>query len=117
MSLRPCAPEELAAIAKEALSHEYESRADDPPETADDMTLGELVAVVMHGASWKHFKQTLGDNRQTAQTHLADLPRLRNDLFHFRRELEPEELAQIQAASEWLRLRVRASGLMQGADE
>jgi CBS domain-containing protein len=102
----------LATIAKDALATEYASRADEPPSTCDEMTLGQLVSVTMHGENWRYFKATLGANRAIAQTHLVGLAPLRNDVFHFRRPLDGDELQRIQTASEWLRQRVRASGLM-----
>ena len=104
----------LARLAREALASEFADRVDDPPTKTEDMTLGQLTGVVLYGPSWQHMKTTLGANRSSATTHLTGLSSLRNDVLHFRRQVDKDELGRIKTTSDWLRTRMRAVGLTEG---
>jgi predicted transcriptional regulator len=103
---------QLAELASEALAEQYEERPDEPPTTLEDMTLGEIVAVVLLNKSWQYMRTTFGANRQNAVTHLDGLAPIRNAILHFRREIEPEERERIETTSDWLRTRVRATDVL-----
>jgi hypothetical protein len=108
-------PGVLAQAAASALAVEYEQRQDEPPRRTAEMTLGQLTAIVLHGPSWRFMKETLGANRANAATHLSGLSTLRNDVLHFRRRLEPDELEKIKTTSDWLRTRMRIADISEGS--
>jgi CBS domain-containing protein len=107
----------FAQLSTAALETAYADRTDDPPSTIEGTSLGELIAVVLHGPSWAYMKSTLGANRANAVTHLEGLSGPRNDVLHFRRPLTEEELSRIKTTSDWLRMRMRASGLPEGTND
>jgi predicted transcriptional regulator len=107
-------PPRVAELARAVLTAEYEERGLDPPLQLRDMNLGEKVSIIRHPSSWIHFKSTLGANRRAALAHFERLSTLRNDLFHFRRQLNDDEVAHLRSTSHWLRSRMRAMGLTEG---
>jgi CBS domain-containing protein len=105
------APGDIADCARRALKAKYTERPDAIPVELDEMTLDELRLVVTNGDNWKLLEPALGRNRDIARGYLDDLPDLRNDVFHFRRELEADEREKISAARWWLLTRVSALGV------
>jgi CBS domain-containing protein len=106
----------FAECAQRALQREYEGRDDDLPTRAEDMTLGELVSIIRDGRNWQHFELLLGSRRELATARLSPLPSLRNDVFHFRRELSDEEQATITVARNWLLGKLRGTPLAEGTN-
>jgi CBS domain-containing protein len=106
--------EELAECARRALERLYEGREAELPIQAEAMTLGELVAIVRDGRNWKHFEPLLGSQRELVAARLRPLPDLRNDVFHFRRELTDEDRMTIAVARNWLLSKLRGAPLVEG---
>jgi len=107
---------QLAECARHALQREYEGQEADLPTRAADMTLGELVSIIRDGRNWQHFEPMLGSRRELAAARLSPLPGLRNDLFHFRRELSDEERVTIAVARNWLLGKLRGTPLAEGTN-
>ena len=102
--------EELAACAARTLAREYVGREDDIPVAVSKMTLGELVSIVRDGRNYEHFSGFLGQQRESASARLGLLPTLRNDVFHFLRELSDDDRSKIAEARNWLLRRLRGRG-------
>jgi hypothetical protein len=107
--------DEIAACARRALRSKFNEQTDAVPVELDAMTLDELRLLVINGENWKLLQPALGTNRNIARGYLDDLPELRNTVFHFRRDLEADELEKISAARWWLLM--RASALEATEDE
>ncbi len=109
-------PQELAECAGHALIHEYQGREDKLPTRPEHMTLGELVSVVRDGRNWPHFAPLLGSRRELVAARLRPLPNLRDDVFHFRRELTDDDRTTITEVRNWLLGKLRGTRLAEGAD-
>jgi hypothetical protein len=109
-------PQELIECTRHALVHEYEGREDKLPSRAEDLTLGQLVSVVRDSRNWPRFAPLLGSRRELVAARLRPLPDLRNDVFHFRRELTDEDRATITEVRNWLLGRLRGTRLAEGTD-
>ena len=107
---------QLAECARQALQREYEGREADLPTRAEDMTLGELVSIIRDGRNWQHFEPLLGSRRELVAARLRPLPSLRNDVFHFRRELSNEERATIAVVRNWVLGKLRGTPLAEGTN-
>jgi CBS domain-containing protein len=102
---------QLSQIAAEALRDRYADRSDSPPAVATDMTLDELVCVVLHGPSWPRLSEVFGINRETAAARLSDLAAARNAALHFRRDLTEQEIERIRVARDWVAMRLSIAGI------
>jgi len=107
---------QLAECARQALQREYEGREADLPTRAEDMTLGELVSIIRDGRNWQHFEPLLGSRRELVAARLRPLPSLRNDVFHFRRELSDEERATIAVVRNWVLGKLRGTPLAESTN-
>jgi CBS domain-containing protein len=103
--------EVLAELAINALEDRYVGRDEAPPARAVDMSLDELIAVVLHGPNWPRLQPVFGANRDVAATRLAELAGPRNAAMHFRRPLTDDELTRIRAARQWVALRLTIAGI------
>jgi CBS domain-containing protein len=108
--------QELAACSRHALIHEYQGHEDELPARPEDMTLAELVSVIRDGRNWGYFKAVLGSRRELVAARLRPLPGLRNDVFHFRRELTEDDRTTITEVRNWLLGKLRGTALVEGAD-
>lgn len=107
---------EFAQLAAKALSDRYAGRTDALPTLSTDMTLDELVVVILHGPNWARLSSVFGINRETAATRLSNLAAPRNAALHFRRELTDEEMERIRAARNWVALRLTIAGISHEAE-
>lgn len=106
--------EELAECARNALAQQYKGQEGELPTQAEAMTLGQLVAIVRDGRNWKHFEPLLGSRRELVAARLSPLPDLRNDVFHFRRELTDGDRITIAVVRDWLLGKLRGAPLGEG---
>jgi hypothetical protein len=72
------------------------------------------VSIVRDGRNWPHFEPLLGSRRELVAARLSPLPELRNDVFHFRRELTEEDRAKIAVARNWLLGKLRGVPFAEG---
>lgn len=100
---------QLEECALRALAHEYEGREGDMPVTTQDMTLQQLVAIVRHGENYELLRPILITPRDMVAARFRPLPDLRNDVFHFRRDLTDEERATIAEVRNWLLRKLRGT--------
>ena len=78
------------------------------PRRPEETTFGQLVRIVLDDANWPRFQPGLGGaRRELVILRLDPLPGLRNDVFHFRRELTPAERQKLAAERDWLLMQVR----------
>jgi len=70
-------------------------QSEDRPSCVEEMVFHDYKQVICDTRNWSHFEQFFGNakgQRRRTQTMLKKIAELRNDVFHFRRQLEDEEL-------------------------
>jgi CBS domain-containing protein len=91
----------------QSLGKLYEGREDKMPKTVTDMTFAEYVSVIGDRQNWERFEPLLGSERQRVRTRLQRVGDLRNDVFHFRRELTAEDRRELVASRNWVLRKVQ----------
>ncbi len=94
--------EELHQCIDKCLRENYEKRLLQVPTCLEDMSLGDYVSIIRYKEFWKKFNDKFGGSYSMAQVKLERLPNLRNDVFHFRRDLTDEEYAYLKDTRDWL---------------
>jgi CBS domain-containing protein len=105
--VRMLSAEQIRDCARRTLEHNYEGRLEKLPSRVEALSFDELRLLVIDGRNWPLLEPSLGRNNEMAKLKLAQLPALRNDVFHFRRDLEAADMAAIRTAREWLLGRLR----------
>ncbi len=92
--------EQLQLCIRNALAEKYDGR--EPPRRLEDMTFDEYIALVRDGRNWKMVEEAFGGTRERARGRLEPVRHLRNDVFHFRRELSVEDHERLATCRGWL---------------
>jgi predicted transcriptional regulator len=95
----------LNLCIQSALAKKYKSS--NFPERLEDMTFDECIALVRDGRNWQFFEKAFGGTRERVRGRLEPVRDLRNDAFHFRRELSIEDHEILTACRAWLFRRVK----------
>jgi predicted transcriptional regulator len=96
--------EDIAKAADVALKiYEPEER----PRRLEEMTFSDYVQLVGHGDLWAKFRPSFGGDRDRTRVKLKTLAELRNDVFHFKRELTTDDDRQLRDGRDWLLMRAR----------
>lgn len=93
----------LAECANRCLSEKYEV----VPSTLEDMTFNDYVQIVTDGRNWEHFQPTFGGDRSRTRARLEYLGGIRNDVFHFKREITVEDYEGLAEARDWMLIKAR----------
>lgn len=105
--------EELEACAIRTLAQFYGSEK--VPKTLEAMTFDNYKAIISHNENWPKFEPILGGNRTRIAAKLKQLCDLRNDLFHFKRELSMQDHETIADHRNWLLLRAKQADVRRKA--
>lgn len=93
-----------------SIGHLYEHEA--LPASVKQMTFNHYAQVIGDGRNWPRFQQAFGGPgdwyRKNVRTKLEELRELRNDVFHFRRELDENDIDRLVAHRDWLLMRATA---------
>ena len=101
--------EELQACAEHSLSGKYPP--DEMPTELSDMTFNDYVQIIGDGRNWPHFEIAFGAGdwlRKRTAKRLKEVRDIRNDVFHFKRRLLPEDIERLMKRREWLQMKTRA---------
>lgn len=102
-----CTDEQLAKVVAACLPS-------DPDRTVvrvEDLTLTELLSVLLHGRSFgEYFRLSFGQNRDLVRTTLSPVREIRNKVFHFRDSVSEEELQCLIDVTVWLRRKTMIRG-------
>ncbi len=79
----------LAECASQALKEKYKSGH--IPDHLEAMTFDDYVALLRDGRNWPRFEKAFGGTRERWRGRLERVRDLRNDVFHFKRELSVED--------------------------
>ncbi|MCA9671390.1 MAG: CBS domain-containing protein [Myxococcales bacterium] len=85
---------------RNALSKKYKDK--ELPQRLEDMTFDEYVALLRDGRNWPHFESNFGGTRERTRGKLEPIRDLRNDVFHFRRELSIGDHKALTTCRDWL---------------
>lgn len=97
--------DELVACAKTCLKHYAEGKL---PTDLEHMTFNDYVQIIGDGRNWDHFQPIFKGDRVRTRTKLERAGELRNDVFHFRREITVEDYEELSALRDWMLLKATA---------
>jgi len=100
-------PAVLITAVPQCLADKYP--ANKVPTSLMDMSLGDYVRIVIDGR-WTSFDPIFGLSRNNTRTRLEKLNELRNEVFHNRRDVTPDEHKDLADDREWLRSKVEIAG-------
>jgi predicted transcriptional regulator len=102
-------PEQLQDMIQQTLSQIY--LADKMPKSLEEMTFNDYVQFIGDGRAWKYFEGVfgLGDlQRKRTRAKLEVLRDLRNDAFHFKRDLLEDDINKLVVCRDWIKNAVTA---------
>lgn len=86
------------------------------PTCLEEMTFNDYLTILKFKGFWQKFKNTFGGSYAMACAKLDPLPNLRNDIFHFRRDLTIDEYDTLRDCRDWLLKRIRKLEASRGID-
>ena len=103
--LRSCTtPGQLIEIARLTLAQVY--LPDRMPKSIEEMTFNDYVQIIGDGRTWKSFEVVFmtGDlQRKRTRTKLEEIRDIRNDVFHFRREINEDDIKKLLSHRDWIK--------------
>lgn len=97
--------DELVMCCKESLKSKY--KEDNIPATIEDMSFNDYAQIVGYTKTWNLFKPAFGGTVDTTRQTLTELGKLRNIIFHFRRDLTIEEIKKLSDDRNWVLRRIK----------
>lgn len=99
-------PEQIAGVARRCLAAAYggEGRV---PTSLEEMTFDNYQVLVSHGETWPLLEPVLGGTRTRASAKLKEVGTLRNDLFHFKREITMRDHETLAQHRNWLLSKIK----------
>jgi hypothetical protein len=88
-------PEKIVIAAKRCLSATYGGE-DKVPTSLGDMTFDNYQCLVSNGENWTEMEPVFGGTRTRVSAKLKEVGAIRNDLFHFKREITIRDDTKIQ---------------------
>ena len=102
-------PEQVAAAAGRSLASNHASE-DKVPTRLEDMSFRNYEALVGNGDNWVLIGPVFGGTRTWASGRLKEIGAIRNDLFHFRREMTTHDRQNLERLRGWLLNKVKQAG-------
>jgi predicted transcriptional regulator len=96
----------LIECAKTSLKNYSEDKL---PIDLEDMTFNDYVQIVGDGRNWERFQPIFKGSRVSSRAKLEQVRDLRNDIFHFRREITEEEYEALAALRDWMLMKATAA--------
>lgn len=109
--------EELKENIDKSLKQHYGKSSAPLPSCMEEMTFNDYVMLLRYKGNWEKFKRAFGGTANTVYAKLKPLPSLRNDVFHFRRDLTAEEFDLLRDCRDWLLTRIRRMEASQGINK
>ena len=97
--------DELVACARNCLKHYPEGKL---PTDLEHMTFNDYVQIIGDGRNWNYFQPIFKGDRLRTRTKLERAGELRNDVFHFRREITVQDYEELSALRDWMLLKATA---------
>ena len=71
------------------------------------MTFDNYQALISHGENWAKFDPLFGGTRTRTSGKLKEVGAIRNDLFHFKREITVKDHQTLAAHRNWLLTKIK----------
>jgi predicted transcriptional regulator len=94
-------PQNIVVASKRCLSSAY-SGEEHVPTSLEDMTFDNYQTLISHGENWKELEPVFGGNRTRTSGKLKEIGKIRNDLFHFKREITMGDHQTLSDHRDWL---------------
>lgn len=98
-----CSADEFAACINNSLKKVY---GGNPPDALEDMTFNDYVQLIGDGRNWKLFAPAFGAEsdfqRKRTRGRLEEIRDLRNDVFHFKRDIGQDDRLKLAEHRTWL---------------
>jgi CBS domain-containing protein len=101
--------EALKQCVINSLSAKY--TLEDMPTSLSSMTFNDYVQILGHGRNWPRFELAFGKGpwlRKQTVARLSQVRDLRNDTFHFKRQLDDDDHAILKQHRDWLEMKTRS---------
>jgi predicted transcriptional regulator len=98
---RALTDEDIATASRRCLAVVYGGE-DKVPTILGEMTFDNYQSLVSHGDNWAKFEPVFGGNRTRASAKLKEIGTIRNDVFHFKREITMQDHQTLAAHRNWL---------------
>lgn len=108
-------PEEMQAFIRTALPHLYGTSTSTP--RLSELTFDNYVKIITCRNNWPRFTNVFGESeaaRKRTNGKLEQIRKLRNDAFHFNRELTTSDHDTLVVFRDWLQSKARAYEERQG---
>jgi len=99
--------EELQLCISNSLKKHYDEKQSPSPKSPEEMSFHDYVMLLRFKGNWEYFKKAWGGTINTVAAKLEPIPKLRNAVFHFKRELTLEEYDILRDCRDWLLKRIR----------
>jgi len=93
--------EQIVLAARRCLAAVYVSE-DKVPTTLEEMTFDNYQSLISHGDNWGQFEPLFGGTRTRTSAKLKEIAAIRNDLFHFKREITMQDHQTLADHRNWL---------------
>lgn len=93
--------QEIEIAAKRCLTGAYGAQ-DSVPTALEDMSFDNYQSLISRGDNWTHFEPVLGGTRTRASGKLKEISAIRNDIFHFKREITLQDHQTLSDHRNWL---------------
>ena len=77
------------------------------PTALQDMTFDNYQALISNGENWAYFEPVFGGTRPRTSGKLKEIGSIRNDLFHFKREITMQDHQTLARHRDWLLTKVK----------
>jgi predicted transcriptional regulator len=98
--------DQIVTGAKRSLASAYGSE-DKVPTILEEMTFDNYQSLVSHTENWTNLESVFGGTRTRTSAKLKEVGAIRNDLFHFRREITMREHQTLADQRNWLLTKIR----------
>ena len=98
--------DQIVAVAKRCLSTTYGGE-DKVPTCLEEMTFDNYQSIVSHGETWKDMETVFGGTRTRVSAKLKEVSAIRNDLFHFKREITMVDHQTLAGHRNWLLSKIK----------
>lgn len=107
--------EQIAAAAKRSLVSAYGGEGK-VPTSLEDMTFDNYHSLISHGETWVILEPFLGGTRTRASAKLKEVGELRNDIFHFRRQLTLQNHETLAGHRNWFLNKLKQANVHRDRD-
>jgi hypothetical protein len=106
---RALSPNGIANAARRCLSGAYGSEAKVPVEL-EKMTFDNYVSLISYGTNWLELELVFGGTRSRTSGKLRAVGEIRNNLFHFRKEITQQDHDILVEHRDWLLTKINQKG-------